>query len=137
MSTSRPLSVLLVGNFLSAAGGSRGVCEELALRLPQTGCSVMTTSSKRPKLRRLADMVGTAWRQRDRYDVAQVDVFSGPAFFWAEAVCGTLRMARKPYVLTLHGGNLPLFSRRRQARVRRLLRSAAAVTTGAATLSRS
>jgi glycosyltransferase involved in cell wall biosynthesis len=74
-------------------------------------------------------MVSTAWRQRHAYEVAQVDVFSGPAFFWAEAACAALSAAAKPYILTLHGGNLPTFAERRTERVRRLLHSAAAVTT--------
>lgn len=70
----------------------------------------------------------TCWTLRHRYDVAQVDVFSGPAFAWAEAACWTLRRAGKPYVLTLHGGNLPAFLRRWPRRGHRLFRSAAAVT---------
>jgi glycosyltransferase involved in cell wall biosynthesis len=44
-------------------------------------------------------------------------------------VCGLLRAARKPYVVTLHGGNLDRFARRWPRRVERLLNSAAAVTT--------
>jgi len=40
-----------------------------------------------------------------------------------------LRRLGKPYMVTLHGGNLPHFARRWPRRVRRLLRSAAAVTT--------
>jgi glycosyltransferase involved in cell wall biosynthesis len=120
------IPVLLVGNFFGH--GTRQVCEELALRLPPAGCPVVTTSDKKARLTRLLDMVGTAWWLRRRYAVAQVDVFSGPAFFWAEAVCAALRLAGKPYILTLHGGDLPQFARRRPARVRRLLRSAAAVT---------
>jgi len=90
---------------------------------------VLTASSRRPRLARLLDMLATTWRQRRSYEVAQVDVFSGPAFFWAEAVCWTLRRADKPYVLTLHGGNLPAFAGRWPRRVRSLLGSAAAVTT--------
>ena len=66
---------------------------------------------------------------RDDYDLAHVDVYSGPAFGWAEAVCFELRRLGKPYVLTLHGGNLPAFARRWPRRVRHLLRSAATVTT--------
>jgi len=31
-------------------------------------------------------MLATVQRERGRYAVAQVDVYSGPAFFWAEAV---------------------------------------------------
>src|SRR5207249_1087977 len=39
-----------------------------------------------------------------------------------------LRRLRKPYALTLHGGNLPAFARARSERMRRLLASAALVT---------
>jgi glycosyltransferase involved in cell wall biosynthesis len=121
--------VLLVGNFLSGTKGGRTVCEELALRLPQAGCSVLTTSAEPRRVARLLDMLTTIWHERRRYDVAQVDVYSGLAFVWAEAVCAALTLVRKPYILTLHGGNLPLYSQEHPARVRRLLRSAAAVTT--------
>jgi glycosyltransferase involved in cell wall biosynthesis len=122
-------SVLLVGNFLSRSAGNRGVCEDLAERLRSLGLSVLTTSAQPRRLERLLDMVKTAWLQRNAYTVAHVDVFSGPAFLWAEAVCWTLRRAGKPYVLTLHGGNLPAFAQRWSGRVRRLLRSAEIVTT--------
>jgi glycosyltransferase involved in cell wall biosynthesis len=61
--------------------------------------------------------------------VAQVDIYSGSAFVWAEAVCQTLQWIGKPYVLTLHGGGLPLFAAQWSRRVRRLLGSAFAVTT--------
>jgi len=123
------LPVLLVGSFRATAEAPRGVCDELAARLPQAGCAVLTTSTKRAKVSRLTDMIGTAWRHRHRYAVAQVDVFSGNAFVWAEAVCAALRLARKPYILTLHGGSLPVFADRNPVRMRRLLRSAAVVTT--------
>jgi len=129
MTSAPPLSVLLVGNFLGAGGGSRSICEELALRLPRTNCTVWTTSAKKGRLMRLADMLTTVWRRRRQYGVAQVDVFSGKAFFWAEAVCAELALVGKPYILSLHGGNLPAFAERRRTRVRRLLRSATAVTT--------
>ena len=121
--------LLLVGNFLSTVGLNRGVCEDLAERLQAAGWQVITTSGKPGRLARLADMVSTAWRRRREYDAAYVEVYSGPAFLWVEAVCAVLRQARKPYVLTLHGGNLPAFSRRWPGRVQRLLCSAAVVTT--------
>lgn len=75
------------------------------------------------------NMVATAWRRRNEYTLAQVDVFSGPAFLWAEAACATIQQAGKPYVLTLRGGGLPAFAERWPRRVGRLLQSAAAVTT--------
>lgn len=121
------IRVLLIGNFLSAQG-IYGVCEALAERLTNAGHMVLHSSSKPNAAGRLTDVLSTAWRERRRYDVAQVDVFSGRAFLQAEAVCATLRLANKPYVLTLHGGNLPVFARQWPRRVRRLLGSAAAVT---------
>lgn len=123
-----PPPVLLVGNFLSGALGTRTVGEDLAAALVAAGWPVITTSGQRHRLARLADMVRTVWRRRRDYRVAQVDVYSGPAFIWAEVVCWTLRRAGKPYILTLHGGNLPAFSRRWPGRVGRLLTSAARVT---------
>lgn len=120
--------VLMVGTFLSQRGGSRCVCEDLADRLAANGWRVLRTSRFSGRLPRVADMVRTAWSQRKVYGIAQVDVYSGLAFGWAEAVCWVLRRAGRPYLLTLHGGNLPAFARRYPGRVRRLLGSAAAVT---------
>ena len=119
----------MVSNFLSPNGTSRGACEELADRLSGAGWDVITTSEKRQRIRRLVDMVSTVWRCRKKYDVAQVDVYSGSAFVWAEAVCAVLKRLGKPYVLSLHGGGLPDFASRRSRRVSRLLRGASVVTT--------
>mgnify|MGYP000870983522 FL=1 len=103
-------SVLLIGNFLSASVGVPGVSEGLAQQLRAAGWTVHTASDQPGRLARLADMLRTAWQRRHTYDVAHVEVYSGPAFRWAEAVCGLLRHMHKPYVLTLHGGNLPVFA---------------------------
>jgi glycosyltransferase involved in cell wall biosynthesis len=121
--------ILLVGNFLSASTGTRGVCEDLAAALSIAGWSVLTTSSHRRRFPRLIDFLLTVWLKRKRYSVAQVDVYSGLAFLWAELVCRSLRMAKKPYVLTLHGGNLPVFAQSSGKRVRRLLEGSSAITT--------
>jgi glycosyltransferase involved in cell wall biosynthesis len=123
-----PPRVLIVGNFLSKVVGNRGVCEELAPRLREAGFSVITTSARKRRVERLLGMLLTCWKHRGSYDVAQVDVYSGPAFLWAEAVCWMLRRLNKPYVLTLHGGTLPDFARREKRRVSKLLKSAEAVT---------
>ncbi len=120
--------VLLIGNFLSGANGSRSVGEDLAPRLSAAGWPVLTSSTKAARLPRLWDMLHTILKWRRSYAIAQVDVFSGLAFCWAEAACATLAWCQKPYVLTLHGGNLPNFARRHPQRVRRLLQSARAVT---------
>lgn len=120
--------LLLVGNFLSSSRSYQLACEDLARQLANRGWSLFTTSEKPSRLMRLLDMMSSSWRLRNRYVAAQVDVFSGSAFLWAEATCWTLRRARKRYVLTLRGGDLPLFAGRWPRRVRRLLSSAFAVT---------
>lgn len=122
-------SVLLIGNFLSASVGTQGHSEALASRLALAGWQVITASAKKNRLARLGDMVATVWRRASQYRVAHVEVFSGAAFLWAEIVCHNLRLLGKPYILTLHGGNLPVFARRWPGRVRRLLTSAGMVVT--------
>jgi glycosyltransferase involved in cell wall biosynthesis len=122
-------SVLLVGNFFPAVLGSEGVCADLARKLTDANWRVIVTSRHVARLPRIMEMVSTVFRKRTSFSVAQVDVYSGAAFCWAEVVCGALRLIRKPFVLTLHGGNLPAFGEQSPKRVRRLLRSAAAVTT--------
>ncbi|MEM9291351.1 MAG: glycosyltransferase family 4 protein [Acidobacteriota bacterium] len=126
-SPQRP-GVLMVGNFLSRHGANPSVGEDLAHRLRELRWDVITTSHRRLRPWRLADMVITTLRRHRRYDVAQVDVFSGPAFRWAEAVTACLRVVGKPVIFTLHGGELPAFARRHPQRVKALLRHAAAVT---------
>jgi glycosyltransferase involved in cell wall biosynthesis len=127
--TQGPVPILLVGNFLAGKYGTRGVCEDLALRLSAAGHPVISTSNKVSRPLRLLDMIATTLCKKDSYQVALVDVYSGNAFRWAEAVCGTLRRIGKPYALTLHGGGLPDFARRSPSRVKRLLQSAVLVTT--------
>ena len=127
-------AVLLIGNFLSATRGTRNVCEDLALRLKAAGWSVITTSFRPGRLGRLFDFLLTVWRYRSQYHVAYVDVYSGLAFVWAELVCWALRMVKKPYVLTLRGGNLPSFAQKTGERVPRLLQSSPIVTTPSAYL---
>ncbi len=103
--------------------------EDLAVSLKSAGWPVLTTSDRHNRFDRLFDSLLTVWRQRHNYSVAHVDVFSGPAFVWAELVCWALRMAKKPYVLTLRGGNLPAFAQGSGKRVQRLLQGSSAVTT--------
>jgi glycosyltransferase involved in cell wall biosynthesis len=126
-STANP-RILLIGTYLSAGAGNRSVGEGLAEHLAASGFQVALTSRRQTRSLRALDMLVTVWRSRVHYDLAQVDVYSGHAFRWAEWVTSLLRAARKPYILTLHGGNLPEFSRQNQRRVSHLLKSASAVT---------
>lgn len=120
--------VLLVGNFLSRSIATRGVGEDLAEHLAADGWTVLTTSSYPGRFHRVWDMLTTCWRSRSRYAVAQVEVYSGAAFIWAELVAALLRRIGKPYVLTAHGGSLPEFLAARPRRAQRMFAAAAAVT---------
>jgi len=126
--------VLLIGSYSVGLTGMRGVGQDLAIALKTAGWSVHLASSYRGRVARLLDFLLTVWRHRNRYDVAHVDVYSGPAFVWAELVCWALRRAKKPYMLTLRGGNLPAFAQRTGKRVPRLLQSTSIVTTPSAYL---
>jgi len=123
-------SILIIGNFLSETViGLRSPSEDLAKELAGAGWRVITASSRNNRLGRVLDMLAITWRRRRDYTLALVDVYSGAAFYWAEGVYMILRMLGKPFILTLHGGNLPDFARRHPRRVRRLLAAAAVVTT--------
>ena len=76
--------VLLIGNFLSASVGTRGISEELRTRLNERGWIIFYASTHMNKLARLSDMLLTIWRNRNQYQAANIDVFSGPSFVWAE-----------------------------------------------------
>jgi glycosyltransferase involved in cell wall biosynthesis len=122
------MRLLFVGNFLSNQPGVFSISEAIGRRLIERGHQVLLTSRINNRFFRLADMVGASLASRNRYDVAHVDVFSGPAFLWAEATCQVLRWLKKPYVLTLHGGNLPEFARLAPERVRRFFAPAVCIT---------
>jgi glycosyltransferase involved in cell wall biosynthesis len=122
-------TVILIGNFLSHAGVSRSICEDLAVRLHEQGWQVITTSHKLKRIPRFFDILATIWKYRHKYQIAHIDTYSGPAFIWAEASVWLLNALQKPVILTLHGGNLPQFAERWPSRVRRLLHLAHSVTT--------
>ena len=120
--------ILIVGNFLSVFGSNQGVCEDLAEHFRFCGHTVLTSSDRKGRIFRLMDMLITILHKNSQYRVAQVDVYSGLAFLWAEASCFLLRCLKKPYILALRGGSLPIFLKRSPGRVKRLLKSATVVT---------
>jgi glycosyltransferase involved in cell wall biosynthesis len=90
---------------------------------------VIAASRQSNKIYKLVDMLRAGIVYKNVYHIALIDVYSGLAFIWAEVVSALLRHIHKRYILTLHGGNLPLFSQRHPKRVERLLRHADVVTT--------
>lgn len=119
--------ILLVGTHLPQDVGGRSVAEALADKLRPDGFQTTVTSRNRHRLYRVVDMLFTIWFARNNYDIANVDVYSGSAFRWAEWMTRLLRQMHKPVILTLHGGNLPLFGRAHPRRMSRLFAEATAV----------
>jgi glycosyltransferase involved in cell wall biosynthesis len=58
---------------------------------------------------------------RRSYRAAVVDLYSGKAFYWGEALTLLLRALGRDFVLCLHGGGLPDFAQRHPRRVRACL----------------
>lgn len=122
------MKILLIGNHLSGHRNNLNISQDLAQHLNSARYQVNTTSNKNNKLLRLADMIYTIWHHRHEYDIAQMDVFSGQAFVWAYLSAKLLKNIHKPFILTLHGGNLPVFSIHHPSQVKWLLNHANAVT---------
>ena len=125
----KPKSILLIGNFLSERGGNRGISEELMTRLREIDWHVLYASDQPNKILRLLDMVFKAIMHRGQYQLAHIDVFSGPAFIFAEVLGRLFNWLHKPFVCTLRGGNLPVFEKNHPRRVQGLLSRAAQVVT--------
>ena len=122
-------AILVFGSFPEPHAVDRYVSGALAQRLSERGRKTILTSRSASRLLRGWDLLLSVWRERNHFGIAVVDVYSGPAFLWAEGGCALLNGLRKPYVLTLRGGNLPQFALRHPRRVRRLLQAAEVVTT--------
>lgn len=120
--------IAIFGTFFSWIGIYKSPCEELADKLEKNNWQVIRVSNKINKVNRLLDLVITALKRRNDYNVGTLEVYSGPAFIWAEAVGLVLSILGKPYILTLHGGNLPRFAKKYPRRVKRLLKNAEKVT---------
>lgn len=121
------MKILLIGNYLKLASGNPNPLIDLSRYFSNKGHTVFTTSSKKSKILRLLDMLYSIWSLRSSYDIAEVDVFSGQAFIFAFLSAILLRQVQKPFVLMLHGGNLPEFARTHPNQIKKLLNSASAV----------
>jgi glycosyltransferase involved in cell wall biosynthesis len=121
--------LLLVGNFLSAVGQNRAMIEDLAERLRDFASMVICVSPYRIGWIRGAHMLSAAVYRCREYDLAVIDLYSGRAFIWGEALSLFLASLRRPFVLVLRGGALPDYARRYPQRVKACLARASAIIT--------
>ncbi|HAX98286.1 MAG TPA: glycosyl transferase family 1 [Candidatus Atribacteria bacterium] len=113
-------TILLISNHLSGINSNPTVVEVLGKRLSEDGWQVIKTSSLKNKFLRMGDMLLTTYTKKKFYQLALIEVYSGLAFSWA-FLCGCLlKFLQKPFILTLHGGNLPNFAHSHPFIVRKL-----------------
>jgi glycosyltransferase involved in cell wall biosynthesis len=130
MLTNKPKKkLLLVGNLQCDNNTNPTVADELEQAFAIRGWQVISTSRKKNKIIKLLDMIQTIFSQRNHYDVAIIDVYSGLALIWAEVTAKLLVKLGKKYVLTLHGGNLPVYSEKHPNRVKNLFMNSESITT--------
>jgi glycosyltransferase involved in cell wall biosynthesis len=125
-------TILLIGNHFRSKKSNLHVWHELPDRLQGFGWETIFTSTKRCRILRMIDMLWTIMSKK--YQIAEVDVFSGPSFLWVELSVIILKIIKKPIILTLRGGNLPVFAEKHSKRVQRVLASADAVVAPSAYL---
>lgn len=99
--------LLYVGNKLSSFGFTPTGIDYLGNLLEQHGFCVAYAGDKRNKIVRLLSIVKRIIQQRKNYDIMLIDTYSSSAFYFCVISAGLARFIKKPYILILHGGNLP------------------------------
>lgn len=122
-------TILMIGNYLPQPKYNKNIWQFLSEHLSVEGWCVISTSSKENRLLRLLDMLFTVWRYRHVYQIAQIDVFSGSAFAFAQSCSWLLRRLHKPVVFTLHGGRLAEYAQAHPKRVKRVFQRATVIVT--------
>ena len=89
--------------------------------LSNVGYVVKQTSTVPNRLLRLADTAAHIVSWRHEVDLILLMVFSGPAFAMADVSSRLSQLIGIPVIMWLHGGNLPQFSLKRPAWVKRVL----------------
>ena len=119
----------MIGNYLPQPKFNKNVWQFLAEKLAEHGWHILTISSKENQFSRLLDMLNSIWKLRHTYTLAQVDVFSGKAFIFAQCCSLFLKMIHKPIVLTLHGGGLVGFAESHSKQIKRVFDRATTIVT--------
>ncbi len=99
--------ILYIGNKLNNKSSTVTSIDTLGLLLKKEGYLVESYSSKKNKLIRLFDMCLAVFKNRSNTDIALIDTYSTQNFYYAFFVGGICKWLSIPYILILHGGNLP------------------------------
>ncbi len=98
--------ILYLGNKLSKHGFSPSVIEELSPLLSENH-HVISASSLRNPLLRIAGMTCLLFKYRNSCNLVLIDTYSTRAFFISCWLAVIAKLSGIPFALFLHGGNLP------------------------------
>ena len=123
------MKILYIGNFLESCGKTPPPAN-LLLQHWKNNIHVKKVSSLRLLFFRLMHMIGSVlWGKFKGIDLLIVDVFSSNAFWYAFIVTELGHCLRIPFILALHGGELPRrFGNTPKISKRLMLRSSAIVS---------
>ena len=136
MDHKRKLHICFVGPMLGRhPGWVPNPSEYLAPRLEERGYQCSLVSNKLNRYHRLVDILAIIWRQRKQFDIICLQVYGGPSFVVEDAASWFARRLGLPVLMTLRGGELPVFFQRFPAWTRRVLRRAHMIVTPSGFLS--
>lgn len=99
--------ILYLGNKLSQHGNTPTSVETLGEKLKDFNYQVVTKSSFRNKLLRMADMAFAIVKHKSKKPVVLIDTYSTSAFWFAYLSARLCTLLHIPYISILRGGDLP------------------------------
>lgn len=105
--------LFVLGLFLRRKGVVPAQGMELAKLLQKNGYNVITASHVKARIPRLLHTVYFILKNRRKFDIALVQVFSGLSFYWQFIAGFIIKAMGKKLVLTMHGGGIPEAMKRR------------------------
>lgn len=113
------------GNMLGRNAGFITTQGETVARLfAAEDYNVVCVSSKINKAARLFEIVAVLIKNRRKFDIVILDVYSGLNLIMAETVGWLCRRLKLPLIMVLHGGNLPEHAEKNPRMMQRILRRA-------------
>ena len=99
--------VLYLGNNLKSKSKYHNAYDTLTINLKFEGYKIINASDKKNQLIRLLDMMYHTIKYGKKVDYVLIDTYSTLAFYFAYFNALISNVYRTPYILILHGGDLP------------------------------
>jgi len=120
------MKLVYFGNKLSVHGRSKSVLETLEPLLGEF-CEIKTYSNVRNQYFRLLDMIYHFLVKGLYSDIIMIDVYSTKNFYFAYILARLSSIFNKPFILFLHGGNLPARYNNSTKKVEQIFKRARAI----------